>query len=180
MQGHGGCLSSACQAIRSFRGENRPGMTTVTTPPDWVGVTLELARRSPAAYSLVAHGLRPAPHHRRWLAALRETVATPGARLLLIAPPGTAKSTYTSVVLPLWYLGNHPERAVLATTSSDVMASEFHGVVELALRASEAHAAVFPAAAARPDPARGWSQDGLYLRGVPPETKDPSYRIAGL
>jgi predicted phage terminase large subunit-like protein len=158
-------------------------VTTATPPktaPAWEAMALELARRSPAAYALVGHGLRPAPHHRRWLAALRETVTTPGGRLLLIAPPGTAKSTYTSQVLPLWYLGNHPERAVLATTSSDVMASEFHGVIDLGLRANEAHRAVFPQEACRPDPARGWSSDGLYLRGVPAETKDPSYRVAGL
>jgi len=154
--------------------------TTASAAATWDAVALELARRRPEAYALVAHGLRPAPHHRRWLAALRETVTTPGGRLLLIAPPGTAKSTYTSVVLPLWYLGAHPERAVLATTSSDVMASEFHGVLELALRANEAHQAVFPEPEARPDPGRGWSSDGLYLRGVPPETKDPSYRVAGL
>jgi predicted phage terminase large subunit-like protein len=158
-------------------------MTTAAPPlpaTSWDAIALELARRRPEAYALVAHGLRPAPHHRRWLEALRETVETPGGRLLLIAPPGTAKSTYTSQVLPLWYLGNHPDRAVLATTSSDVMASEFHGVLDLALRQNEAHAAVFPDAACRPDPGRGWSSDGLYLRGVPPETKDPSYRVAGL
>lgn len=155
-------------------------MELTAAPPRWDTIVLELARRRPEAYALVAHGLRPAPHHRRWLAALRETVETPGGRLLLIAPPGTAKSTYTSTVLPLWYLGKHPDRAVLATTSSDVMASEFHGVVEHALRANEGHRAVFPQDGARPDTGRGWSSDGLYLRGVPPETKDPSYRIAGL
>ena len=149
--------------------------------PPWDAVALELARRRPAAYALVAHGLRPAPHHRRWLAALRETVETPGGRLLLIAPPGTAKCTYTSQVLPLWYLGEHPDRAVLATTSSDVMASEFHGVVDLALRANEAHRAVFPAASgpARPRPGVV-AATGCTCEGVPPETKDPSYRVAGL
>lgn len=145
----------------------------------WDAVALELARRRPEVYALVAHGLRPARHHLAWLAALRETVQTPGGRLLLIAPPGTAKSTYTSLMLPLWYLGNHPDRAVLAITSSDVMASEFHGVVDVALRQNGAHRAVFPQDAGRPDPARGWSQDGLYLEGVPPGVKDPSYRVSG-
>jgi predicted phage terminase large subunit-like protein len=157
-------------------------VATVDAPGQtrWDEVALELARRRPEAYALVAHGLRPAAHHRRWLEALRETVDTPGGRLLLIAPPGAGKSVYTSVVLPLWYLGRYPDRAVLASTSSDVMASEFHGVVELALRTNELHREVFPDPRGRPDPARGWSSDGLYLRGVPPETKDPSYRVAGL
>lgn len=147
--------------------------------PAWDAVALELARRRPEAYAFVAHGLRPARHHLAWLAALRETVDTPGGRLLLIAPPGSAKSTYVSAVLPLWYLGNHPDRAVLATTSSDVMAAEFDGVVALALRQNPVHRAVFPGPAGRPDLARGWSSEGRYLAGVPPETKDPSYRCSG-
>jgi predicted phage terminase large subunit-like protein len=155
------------------------GGKPATATPSWDAVALELARRRPEAYSFVAHGLRPAPHHLRWLERLREAVTTPGGRLVLVAPPGHGKSAYVSHVLPLWYLGRHPERAVLAVTSSDAMASQFHGTVELALRLSEAHRAVFPAPAGRPDPNRGWSSDGLYLRGVPPETKDPSYRVAG-
>ena len=136
-------------------------------------MALELARRRPCAYAFVAHGLRPAPHHLLWLERLRATVETPGGRLVLVAPPGHGKSAYVSHVLPLWYLGNHPERAVLAVTSSDSMASQFHGTVQLSLSGNPAHAAVFPEPACRPEPARGWSTDGLYLRGVPPETKDP-------
>lgn len=147
--------------------------------PAWDAVALELARRRPEVYSFLVHGLRPARHHLAWFSALRETVATPGGRLLLIAPPGSGKSSVTSLLLPPWYLGNHPDHAVLAVTSADVMASEFGGVVDLTLRANAAHAAVFPAPAARPDPARGWSRDGLYLQGVAPETKDPSYRCTG-
>jgi predicted phage terminase large subunit-like protein len=148
-------------------------------PPAWDGVALELARRRPQAYAFVAHGLRPAPHHLLWLERLRATVETPGGRLVLVAPPGAAKSTYVSFVLPLWYLGNHPDRAVLAVTSSETMAHQFHGTVALGLSSNPAHTAVFPQPDARPDPARGWSTDGLYLTGVPAGTKDPSYRCSG-
>lgn len=140
---------------------------------------LEAARLSPALYALLVHGLRPARHHLEWLTALRETVDTPGGRLLLIAPPGSGKSSYISHVLPAWYLGNHPARSVLATTSSDVMAGEFGGVLAITLRQNEAHRAVFPDPRCRPDPARGWSQDGLYLAGADPAAKDPSYKISG-
>ena len=35
--------------------------------------------------------------------------------LLLFAPPGSAKSTYVSVLLPSWYLANHPTPASAAT-----------------------------------------------------------------
>lgn len=147
--------------------------------PAWDAVALELARRRPEAYAFVAHGLRPAPHHLLWLERLRTTVVTPGGRLVLVAPPGAAKSTYVSFVLPLWYLGTHPDRAVLAVTSSETMSHQFHGTVALGLSSNPAHTTVFPEPDARPDPARGWSTDGLYLQGVPAGTKDPSYRCSG-
>ena len=141
--------------------------------------TLEAARVNPGLYALVAHALEPAPHHALWLERVRATVEKPGGRLLLVAPPGAAKSTYISFVLPLWFLGNHPDRAVLAVTSSDTMAHQFHSTVQLGLSSNPAHGAVFPERACRPDPGRGWSTDGLYLQGVPAGTKDPSYRCSG-
>lgn len=35
---------------------------------------------------------------------------------LLFAPPESAKSTYVSVLLPSWYLANHPMHSILAAT----------------------------------------------------------------
>ena len=37
---------------------------------------------------------------------------------MLFAPPGSAKSTYVSVLLPSWYLANHPTKSILAATHS--------------------------------------------------------------
>ena len=160
-------------------------MTQTTSPAAYSDTdaeyaeTLEAARVNPGLYALVAHALEPAPHHALWLERVRATVETPGGRLLLVAPPGAAKSTYISFALPLWFLGNHPDRAILAVTSSDTMAHQFHSTVQLGLSSNPAHAAVFPERACRPDPGRGWSTDGLYLQGVPAGTKDPSYRCSG-
>jgi RuvA N terminal domain len=39
--------------------------------------------------------------------------------------------------------------------------------------------AVFPDQRCRPAEARGWSSDGLYLRGVPATSEDPSFRATG-
>jgi predicted phage terminase large subunit-like protein len=36
--------------------------------------------------------------------------------LLLFAPPGSAKSTYVSILLPSWYLSNNPTHSILAAT----------------------------------------------------------------
>ena len=37
---------------------------------------------------------------------------------LLFAPPGSAKSTYVSILLPSWYLAGHPTHSILAATHS--------------------------------------------------------------
>ena len=42
-------------------------------------------------------------------------------RLMVFMPPGSAKSTYTSVVFPTWYMGWKPEsRLILASYASDI------------------------------------------------------------
>lgn len=38
--------------------------------------------------------------------------------LLIFAPPGSAKSTYVSLLFPAWYLSNHPSHNFLAATHS--------------------------------------------------------------
>jgi predicted phage terminase large subunit-like protein len=100
-------------------------------------------------------------------------------RLLVISPPGSAKSTWLSLLFPPWYLGNHPGDAILFFTSADSMARQFGGTVKSTLEGNERHAAVFPEPAGRPDPQRGWSSEGLYLGGTPMGSKDPAYRALG-
>lgn len=43
-------------------------------------------------------------HHRIMLNAIQKTIETPNGRLMIFAPPGSAKSSYTSVVTPSWCL----------------------------------------------------------------------------
>ena len=45
-------------------------------------------------------------------------ISTDNNDLLLFAPPGSAKSTYISVLLPSWYLARNPTHSVLAATHS--------------------------------------------------------------
>jgi predicted phage terminase large subunit-like protein len=59
------------------------------------------------------------------------------------------------------------------------MAHQFGGTVKTTLEDNDVHRAVFPEAPCRPDPARGWSTDGLYLAGTPTGSKDPAYRALG-
>lgn len=100
-------------------------------------------------------------------------------RLYVVAPPGHAKSTIFSQVFAAWYLGHCPDQSLLALTSSAPMARQYHDTVSAVLSESDRHAAVFPDPRCRPDLRRGWSTDGLYLKGTPRTQKEPAYRIAG-
>jgi predicted phage terminase large subunit-like protein len=141
----------------------------------------ELSREDLAIYGLVAHHHKPAAVHERWIDQACDVISGRARtrKLLIVAPPGHAKSTWLSLILPPWYLGNHPDHSLLFFTSSDTMARQFGGTVKSTLEQNDAHAAVFPASAVRPDQGRGWSTDGLYLQGVPTGSKDPSYRALG-
>jgi len=45
---------------------------------------------------------RVALHHLLLMQALQRTIETPRGRLMVFMPPGSAKSTYASVVAPAW------------------------------------------------------------------------------
>src|SRR5262245_6601828 len=171
------------------------------SPTQLAGALWQEAKTDIGVYGWAVHGYEPARHHQAWLDRVSELVS--GTRplsdsrngqpesgnttyrtlrkrkLLLVAPPGHAKSTWLSLILPAWYLGNRPAESLLFFTSSDTMARQFGQTVKQTLGESERHRAVFPAPECRPDTDRGWSTDGLYLGGTPANSKDPSYRALG-
>lgn len=62
-----------------------------------------------------------AAHHQLILNACQRAVETPYGRLMLFMPPGSAKSTYGSVVVPSYYLGKVPGFKVIgASYGSDL------------------------------------------------------------
>lgn len=142
---------------------------------------LTQAAQSIGMYGEVVHGIKPARHHQQWLDALQRLVQgdIPNSKLLIIAPPGSAKSSWVGLTFPTWYLGSHPDKTVLFMTVSDTRAKESMTVVRSTLEGNEMHRAVFPSQSGTPDQMRGWSNDGLYLKGLPFITKDPSFRAVG-
>ena len=56
-------------------------------------------------------GFEPASHHQLIIGEIQSFLASDEQVLLLFAPPGSAKSTYVSVLLPSWYLANNPSQA---------------------------------------------------------------------
>ena len=63
-------------------------------------------------------GFEPAKHHQLIINEIESFLASDDDVLLLFAPPGSAKSTYVSVLLPSWYLANHTTHSILAATHS--------------------------------------------------------------
>lgn len=63
-----------------------------------------------------------ADHHRLLLEKLEETSNKPHGRMMVFMPPGSAKSTYASVVFPSRYLGAKPNRKVILASYGDDLA----------------------------------------------------------
>src|SRR4051812_12283617 len=59
---------------------------------------------------------QPAAHHRLIINEIESFLESDDEVLLLFAPPGSAKSTYVSVLLPSWYLAKNPAHSILAAT----------------------------------------------------------------
>lgn len=60
-------------------------------------------------------------HHRVIMDAIQRTVEKPRGRLMIFAPPGSAKSSYASVVAPAWLMQKKPGyRIILASYALDI------------------------------------------------------------
>src|SRR6476661_8254471 len=58
-------------------------------------------------------GFEPAPHHQLIISEIETFLDGEDEVLLLFAPPGSAKSTYVSVLLPSWYLAHNPSHSII-------------------------------------------------------------------
>jgi predicted phage terminase large subunit-like protein len=64
-------------------------------------------------------------HHRVILEAIERTVSRPRGRLMIFAPPGSAKSSYASVVTPAWLLSRTPGyRIIIASYATKIAAKQ--------------------------------------------------------
>lgn len=84
---------------------------------------------------------RQADHHRLMLREMQRCMTTPHGRLMIFAPPGSAKSTYATVVAPSWYLGRQPDRRVILASYGDELARR-HGRRTRQLVSSREHAGI--------------------------------------
>ncbi len=111
--------------------------------------------------------LAPAAHHRLLLAQLERVSDGSLDRLLVAMPPGSAKSTYCSVLLPGWWLRRHPGHNIIAASHTESLAHQFG---RRARAMVQEHAASLGLRLCRDDRAAGrWSvEDGgsYFAAGV--------------
>lgn len=76
-------------------------------------------------FALHDRGETPAAHHKLILSHLQDVSEGRLHNLILLMPPGSAKSTYTSVLYPPWHLNKHPRDLILACSYSYTLIEGF-------------------------------------------------------
>lgn len=67
----------------------------------------------------------PAQHHKLLLDRLQDVADGKIKRLMILMPPGSAKSTYASVVFPTWFMGRYPNKNIIMATYGSDLAKKF-------------------------------------------------------
>jgi len=70
-------------------------------------------------------GQSPASHHQFLLQKLAAVCVGEIDRLMVLMPPGSAKSTYASLLFPAYWLAKHPSSSVIAASHTASLAEEF-------------------------------------------------------
>jgi predicted phage terminase large subunit-like protein len=78
-----------------------------------------------ARFVLAPLGQEPAKHHQLLITELEAVALGEIDRLMLLLPPGAAKSTYASVLFPAWWFTQHPQSAVIAAAHTHNLAAHF-------------------------------------------------------
>jgi hypothetical protein len=80
----------------------------------------------------------PAKHHRLLLRHLEALAKGEIDRLMVLCPPGSAKSTYCSVLFPAWFLAQKNYLDVIGVSHSASLAEKFSGRTQQQIRDHEA------------------------------------------
>jgi predicted phage terminase large subunit-like protein len=76
-------------------------------------------------YALAPFGQKPARHHGFLIGELERVERGELDRLMVFMPPGSAKSTYASLLFPAWWFCRHPRSAVIAASHTGELAAWF-------------------------------------------------------
>jgi predicted phage terminase large subunit-like protein len=117
---------------------------------------LRACRRDVAVFGWYVFGHQAADHHKTWLRA-----AMTHPRLLVVAPPESAKSTWLGVILMAWQIGRNPLSTNFFGSVTAAQARDRLAVVAQTIRHNPRFRAVFPNV--QPDPVRGWRADTINV-----------------
>ncbi len=81
-------------------------------------------------------GFEPAAHHRLIIEGLEGLARGDYDRLGVFLPPGSAKSTYASVLFPPWYLAQKPEACLIGASHTQELAEKWGRRVRNLLQAN--------------------------------------------
>ena len=80
-----------------------------------------------------------ARHHRVMIDALERVAAGKLKRLMIFMPPGHAKSTYSSVHFPAYYLGVNPHNCIIGASHTQDLAERFSKKTRAIVQSSAYH-----------------------------------------
>ena len=107
----------------------------------------ELLSRRRAAQSLASYAERcvavPALHHQLICQNIDELLNDDFDELIILAPPGSAKSTYTSHALPSYYLGRWPDHNIIVATHTSDLSEKWSRKIRNTYTSPE-HKTIFP------------------------------------
>jgi hypothetical protein len=102
-----------------------PGVPLIDAPDeeDERGQLKNRFEDAPVIYSPVEG--RIALHHSLMMQKIQKCIETPRGRQIILAPPGSAKSTYASVIGPSWAMGRKPNtQVILASYATGIAAKQ--------------------------------------------------------
>lgn len=90
-----------------------------------------------------SQGFEPAAHHQIICDALDKCATEGNQRIMIFLPPGSAKSTYASILFPAFYVAQFPKKKIIAACHTADLADYFGGEVRAVVNSPE-FAAIFP------------------------------------
>src|SRR5215831_4352182 len=101
----------------------------IPSPQDQINAAEELLLRQKVQGSLdewaIYNGYAPAKHHRLINSKLEKVASGEITRLAIFMPPGSAKSTYASVLFPPWVMSRNPKALILAASHTTELAERW-------------------------------------------------------
>ena len=99
---------------------------TTQSPQHPAAILLERREKRRSLIAWARHcGYEPAAHHRLIIEKLEAVASGLIKRLAIFLPPGSAKSTYSSVLFPPWFLAQRENASILCASHSASLATTF-------------------------------------------------------